>query len=245
MTVVSFSAAGKKSKTNLVILRYNGVFGPGQRRLQYGSNYFLKAAREEGEVKIWGSGRELRDLLYVKTRPLLWDMKNEPGQCHFEMWIGLMGNRVHVRNRLTCFRTDDTWELRPCHQELPAVYTIGDIGNLHTYVGERPWENDELTRISNSGPPWEYWDSPEHWAALVGDDMFGVGVYNEVCTLFVGGYHGPPGGGPNDDSTGYMSPLATKELGKSSIFEYEYDLVVGSLKEIREFAYAMNSKKSK
>lgn len=180
---------------------------------------------------------ESGDMLYVKTQPLLWDMKNEPGQCWFEMWVGLDGNHVSVRNRLTCFRSDNTWESKPCHQELPAVYTIGDLGNLYTYVGDTPWENGELTKIKNNGPPWEYWNTPEHWAALVDDKMFGVGVYNKVCDLFCGGYHGTPGGESTDGSTGYISPLLTVKLEKSSVFEYEYTLIIGSLQEIRDFAY--------
>ena len=47
--------------------------------------------------------------IYVKVQPLLWDMNNELAECHFESWITLDKNSVHVRNKLTCFRTDDRW----------------------------------------------------------------------------------------------------------------------------------------
>lgn len=50
----------------LLILRYNGVFGPGQKNIGYGLNYFIKSIKEDGVVKIWGNGKELRDSLYVK-----------------------------------------------------------------------------------------------------------------------------------------------------------------------------------
>ena len=50
----------------LLILRYNGVYGPGQVRIAYGPNFFIKGVLEENEVMLWGDGKELRDSLYVK-----------------------------------------------------------------------------------------------------------------------------------------------------------------------------------
>ncbi len=178
--------------------------------------------------------------IYVKTLPLLWDMNDETAECHLETWINLDGSSVHVRNRLTAFRTDDLWIVAPLHQELPAVYTIGDLYHLYTYVGGAPFTSADLTLIENSGPPWAHWGigvPTEKWAALVDETGWGLGVYNAVTQLFTGGFHGTPGGGPYDDSTGYISPLRTVALDKDTIFEYEYDLIVGTLRDIRTFVY--------
>jgi hypothetical protein len=175
--------------------------------------------------------------IYTKTQPLLWDMNNELAQCHMEMWLSLRGNTVHVKNKFTVFRTDNRWSDIPRHQELPAVYIIGDLYNLYTYTGNAPFTSAAPNKITNAGPPWAYWTTPEHWAALVDANNWGVGVYNGLSTYFVGGYNGAQGGGATSSSTGYISPLRTETIGKNAAYEYEYDLIVGTLTEIRSFAY--------
>jgi hypothetical protein len=180
--------------------------------------------------------------IYVKIIPLLWDMDNEAAECDFESWITLSENTVHVRNRLTCRRTDSKWNAVACHQELPAVYTIGDLDRLYTYEGPAPFTNAPLKQIANNGPPWAYWGGPntqEKWAAYVNTDNWGVGVYNPRTELFAGGFSGTPGGDTYSASTGYISPLCVVKLDKDTVYEYDYHLVLGSLDEIRAFAYRM------
>jgi len=174
---------------------------------------------------------------YTKCQPLLWDMRNEKAECHMEMWVTLEGRTVHVENRLTCFRTDNRWNLTQNHQELPAVYSIGNLYRLFTYLGNDPWSSESPNQIQNSGPPWEYWDCLEKWAALLDSNGFGIGIYNSSTTSYVGGFHDSPGGGPYDNSTGYFSPLRTESLGKNTVLSYEYDLIVGSIHDIRESVY--------
>ncbi|MDY8138105.1 T9SS type A sorting domain-containing protein [Aquimarina sp. 2201CG5-10] len=175
--------------------------------------------------------------LYVKNRPMLWDMNNSPCECYFETWVTFSGTAAHVKNKLTVFRTDNLWQTRPYHQELPALYTVGDLYKLYTYRGSAPWTNDGLSRINNSGPPWAYWNTNESWAALVNNNNWGVGIYNPISTYFVGGFSGSPGGGPYDNPTGYFSPLITKALSKNGTFQYEYDLILGNLNDIRTYVY--------
>ena len=179
-------------------------------------------------------------IIYAKTIPLLWDMNNESAECYFETWIALEENTVHIWNRLITIRTDAKWKVVSMHQELPAVYTIGDLYNLYTYDGSAPFTDAPLIQIQNSGPPWAYWGANaghEKWAALVDDTGWGVGVYNPTTEVFVGGFSGSPGGGTDDTSTGYIAPLRTELLDKDTIYEYECYLIVGTLAEIREFAY--------
>lgn len=179
--------------------------------------------------------------MYIKTMPLLWDMNGEYAECEFETWVTLIGTVIRVRNKITIDRKDSLWtEVIPKHQELPAVYSIADLNNLYTYKGDAPWTNGDLTRIQNSGPPWEYWETSENWAAFVNNSNWGLGVFNKTCALFVGGFHGSPGGGPTNNSTGYISPLETKALDKNSVYEYEYDLILGNLSDIRSHAYNMH-----
>lgn len=178
--------------------------------------------------------------IYTKTQPLLWDMNNELAQCYMEMMVTLNENTAHVSNKLTVFRTDDKWTAIPRHQELPAVYIIGDLNNLYTYKGTNPWTSEPAEKLVTTGPPWSYWTNPEHWAALLDSTKWGVGVYNGLSTYFIGGYSGSAGGGANSPSTGYMSPLRTETLEKNTVYQYEYDLILGTLDEIRSFAYQKN-----
>lgn len=179
-------------------------------------------------------------IVYVKCIPLLWDMNNEPAECFFETWITLEESTVRIRNRLVIHRTDTRWGIKPRHQELPAVYTIGDLNFLYTYAGTAPFTHAPITQISNNGPPWAYWgieERHENWAALVDGNGWGVGVYTPQTECFVGGFHGTPGGGTDDASTGYVAPLRTESFDKNTVYEYESCLIVGTLDEIRAIVY--------
>lgn len=184
--------------------------------------------------------------IYTKVQPLLWDMNNELAEAHYEMWITLDENRVHVRSKLTCFRTDDDWTVVARHQELPAVYTIGALGTLYTYEGAEPFTQAPLTVIPSNWAdhvnlgefPWTYWTASEKWAASVNEALWGVGVYYRDAELFLGGFAGLGTGGETADfETTYISPLRTIAFDNDSEFEYEYDLIVGSISDIRQFVY--------
>lgn len=188
-------------------------------------------------------------VIYTKTLPLLWDMNNESAQCLIEQWTRLDRNTVHVRCKLTCQRTDNRWSVVRAAQEIPAIYTNGWLPNLWTYVGGAPWTNAPMTKIVQSGPPWTYWGPTtarrgllEHWAANLDAKGWGLGVYCEAADLFAGGFAGKPGsGGEFSGNTSYIAPLAYAELEKNSVFEYEYDLILGTLEQIRSFAYQQHA----
>lgn len=188
------------------------------------------------------------EVAYTKTHPLLWDMNNEFGQCHLEQWTRLDDNKIHVRNKITTFRdADDPWTSQhQAPQELPAIYTTGNFACLYTYIGDRPWENQPLTRIINDkhdGFLWDGYTAAEYWAANVtstGPDAWGLGVFNTGTKKHNGGYTGNPhkrGGGPKDGPTAHIAPIGKRSIGRNDEWEYEYTLIVGTLDEIRQYAY--------
>jgi hypothetical protein len=186
-------------------------------------------------VLAWSNDGET---IYVKTRPLLWDMRGEACQCDFETWITLDRHTVRVRNRLTTFRTDNTWDLRTRVQELPALYGIGDLDHILTYTRSRPFGYDqELQWIGDTGMSWTTWNATEHWAACVNDQEFGFGVYSAPRTVFSGGHYGSSWGGAQDSPTCYLAPRDFVALGKASVYSYRYYLTVGTLDQIRQEAY--------
>ncbi|MCC6822125.1 MAG: hypothetical protein IT579_15450 [Verrucomicrobia subdivision 3 bacterium] len=177
--------------------------------------------------------------LYVKCRPMQWALNNVPGECTFESWITLNGNVVTVSNRLVNQRTDTTQQFTGRDQELPAVYTIGRLYRLFSYAGDAPFTGRALTNFPIVPPPWQSWRATESWAALVDTNGWGLGVYHPGAVRFLGGFAGPPGsGGPNNDPTGYISPLHTEILDYNIEYTYSYQLILGTLQAIRAWVYA-------
>jgi len=78
----------------------------------------------------------------------------------------------------------------------------------------------------------------EHWAALVDDNHWGLGVIHPGVVRFLGGSYGEPGtGGPAADSCGYVAPVRREILDHNIVYEYRYSLVLDSLANIRREAY--------
>lgn len=177
--------------------------------------------------------------IHVKSIPMQWALDNVPGECEFETDITLDGPTARVRCRLTNHRADKTHY--PAHdQELPAVYTIGKLYRLFTYQGDEPFQNRPSTQILNAGPPWSNWTASEHWAALIDDQGFGVGVIHPGVYTFVGGFHDTPGrGGPKDNPTGYIAPIRREILDHNLVYEYAYFVTLGTLEQIRGVATAL------
>jgi len=184
--------------------------------------------------------------LYVKCLPMQWPLDNEPGECTFEVWIKLEANTAHVRSRLNNFR-EDKKQYPGRSQELPAIYTNGPWYRLMTYDGDKPFTGGKLKQIKKTwssakdlenGSPWEHWQATENWAALVNDDLYGLGVWKSGTYNFVGGFFGVPGsGGPKEAPTGYISPLEREILDYNIVYTYDYTLIVGKLNEIRQYVY--------
>jgi hypothetical protein len=191
------------------------------------------------------TGREI----YVKCRPMQWALDNEPGDCIFECWYRLEENRVHVRSRITNTREDKT-QYPARTQELPAIYTNGPWYKLVTYQGERPFSGEPLTvlvdRDDGKGWPWRNFYAPEHWVALVDENDKGLGVYLPHACGFTGGFAGAPKGrgGEKDSQTGYMGPTIREILDHNIVYTYDYALVVGSVKDIRDFVYQREKNRS-
>lgn len=176
--------------------------------------------------------------IYVKCVPMQWPLDNVPGECTFECWFTLEGAAVHAHSRLNNARADHT-QYSGRGQELPAIYTNGPWYRLMTYRGDKPFSGDKLSRIEKTaGEFWSSWIATESWAALVDDHDFGLGVWEPGCCSFIGGFAGQPGaGGPHDNPTGYIAPTPRLILDWNIQHDYRYDLIVGSLPEIRKYVY--------
>ena len=185
--------------------------------------------------------------IYIKSQPMQWALKRTLAECTFETWITLHERTVQVRNRLTNTRSD-TKQYPAMDQELPALYTIGSLHKLMTYSGDAPFSDAKITEIPkkpllNGKPNWNSFRATEHWAALVNDDDFGLGIHHAGVVRFLGGFAGKEHrGGPNDDATGYLSPIRQEILDADIAYEYRYTLILDSLVNIRKYAIQQKPK---
>ena len=185
--------------------------------------------------------------LYVKCIPMHWPLDSVPGECVFESWIQLKGNAVEVQSRIVNNRSDTT-QYKARGQELPAVYTNTPWHRLVTYKGDKPFTHDTLSVIANHNFPgtpsiqWAHWQATENWAANVDENNCGLGIWNAEVQNFSGGYYGDSTfeGGSKDAGTGYISPVNIEVLDHNITYAYNYTLIVGSLKEIRDYVYKNN-----
>lgn len=189
--------------------------------------------------------------IYVRCIPMQWPLKNVAGDCEFECWFRLESNRVHARCRLTNKRADKT-QYGARNQELPAVYTNGSWYKLVSYQGDKPFTGADTKVLVDKGDgkgwPWRNFYSPEHWVALLDVDNKGLGLYLPGACGFTGGFAGGDRnkghGGPQSGQTGYMSVTIPEILDHDIVYTYEYTLIVGSLKEIRDYVYACEKDRS-
>lgn len=176
--------------------------------------------------------------LYVRLIPMQWPLKNVPGKCECEVWLTLDGPVVRARCRLLNHRDDHT-QYPARNQELPAVYVNAPYWRLFTYRGDEPFTGGALSQIHarlDRDGHWASWTATENWAALVNDSDWGLGVWNPETPAFSGGFFGSHGlGGPKDDPTGYLGPNRTEILDHNIVYDYHYELILGTVEQIRAY----------
>ncbi|MFD2570152.1 hypothetical protein ACFSUS_05860 [Spirosoma soli] len=174
--------------------------------------------------------------LYVKTIPLIWPLFDEPADCVMEHWIELQGNSVHVRCRVNVNRLDTT-QYSARGQETPCVYLNGPYYRYVLYDGSQPFTNAPVTETTDRENTNRY--GTENWVAILNEQGRGVGLYRpNVYRYKTIGFGTPKVGTEADGSSGYMSNDDYLVIDHNGQYEYDYYLIVGSLSDIRQFAYS-------
>ncbi|MBJ7326406.1 MAG: hypothetical protein JHC52_03570 [Chthoniobacterales bacterium] len=176
--------------------------------------------------------------LYVKSRPKQWALSNYDADCVVEQWITLSGSVATVQNRLINARSD-TNQYQAMSQELPALYTWSKLTELWTYSGTQPFTGGALTKIVNTQPNWAYFRSTEGWAAYTASSgtKQGVGVFLPGNCSFVGGFAGTLNSGTQASAnTGYIAPIRYEVIDHNIVYDFTYQLMLGTLSDIRKWA---------
>jgi hypothetical protein len=175
-----------------------------------------------------GSGK-----IYVKTRPVLWDMNGEFADAYMETWIELKGQDVVYHGKLTRFHGVDAWGESEHSQELPAIYLHSDFKHFYSYTGHDAWKYQFNTMPSER--MWESWLTHESWVACVDDNLWGFSVHFPGVATFKGGYYHI-----NDDpidSTAYVSPRLILSIPRGTSFEYRVFFSLGRLNDLMHRVY--------
>jgi hypothetical protein len=164
-------------------------------------------------------------------------------ECSMQTWVTLHGNAAVVRNRLTSFRSDAT-QYAPGWQELPALYTIAPLYRIVTYDGSGPYTHAPTHDLTGQAAQFSFFTprhvgmlASEHWEAALGDNGFGVGLFEPDELRFIAISSGYDSGYPGYPS-GYISAVRQEILDANVVYNYTYTLIVGSLRQIRAYAYA-------
>ena len=164
-----------------------------------------------------------KDKAYVKSVGVHWASGEVLSDCVFEEYSG---NAEHPAR----------------HQELPAFFANGGMTDLYFYDGKKPWTNDtpkvrkDLKEVRN-----EYAKPTENWAAYIGADGRGIGLYFPASDEITYYRCEHPDKGETGVACSYFAPISTLSIKPGFTFEYEIFVKIGTLKEIREKFYSLHS----
>lgn len=180
------------------------------------------------------------NLLHTKTIPKQFAFYNEPGEATIEHWIRLEGNVVKVHVKVVLSRADQTqYEAR--QQEFPCVYLTGDYHNMWLYKDGSPYTNGSLALERIQPPQTTIFGDvfpTEPWMASTNDNGYGVGLYVPGNYEFKRGYFGADLGGDETSTVAsYIAATNKVVFDHNLVHEWDYELVLGHLSEIRSYVY--------
>ncbi len=198
---------------------------------------------------VLGYGRT-NEMLYAKTRGLQWGFNNEPGDYVVEQWIRLEGNVVKRHIRITGNRPDQTRYADTRQQELPCTYTNSAYYQYYVVQGT-PYTNAPLVNV-NTIPnlagtgkrldqhragvtgPYDI-DASEPWIVAVRpSNNRGIALHTPFSHEFKVGLFNEIGFGPAESSNaGYIANGVSLLLDRNGVYEFDVNMVVGTLDEIR------------
>ena len=177
------------------------------------------------------------NLLYVKTIPKHFHLKNYPGEANIEHWIRIQGNVVKVHVKMTMFRSDKT-QYQARDQEFPCMYLNGPYHHLWGYSGTDPFTLGQLAHLT---PPMDFanFQVTEPWMAATDANGFGAGLYTPNNFFWRKGYFGKDYTGDEFyQDASYIAAVPFEQMDHNSVSEFDYELVVGHINDIRSYIYS-------
>ncbi|MCY7356294.1 MAG: hypothetical protein LH609_02275 [Rudanella sp.] len=177
------------------------------------------------------------NLLYVKTMGIQFALNNVSSEVTIEHWVRLIGNVVKVHAKIVLNRPDKT-QYQARTQEFPCLYVNGVYNTIHAYQGSNPYANEPITKLS---PPIEMaYLRPvtEPWMAATDKNGFGIGLFVPYNYQWTKAFFGDQlNGGEFDNTAGYVANTRFEVLDHNLVHEWDYDIVVGNINDIRKYVY--------
>ncbi|WP_309715146.1 hypothetical protein [Armatimonas sp.] len=164
--------------------------------------------------------KQTKTTLYAKSIGRNWAGCTDLPEAIFEQWITLKGDVAQVKYRLSY---SGTHSHASRHHEIPAVFLEPDLDTL--VIG------GEEAKRSKPGWPNESRKLPEHWAAYVDKNDFGVGAKVPLADSLTCYRFGD--GKPEHGSCSYFAPLTKFAITPGMVFTYDLYLTCGTLTQIR------------
>lgn len=175
--------------------------------------------------------------LYVKTIGKQFALNNVPGEATMEHWISLSGNVVKVHARIELRRSDRT-QYQARTQEFPCMYLNGTYNNIYTYQGNNPYSNGTMTKLTPPIPMEYLRPVTEPWMAATDKNGFGVGLFAPYNYQWTKAFFGDDlAGGEFSSSSAYVANTRFEQLDHNIVHEWDYELVVGNINDIRNYVY--------
>ncbi len=166
---------------------------------------------------------------FVKTVPRHWASGQLLTECNMTQSIELEGPVLKIHYGFE-YWGDELHQ--PRHQETPAVFAIEELDTFVTYDGEEPW-TDQPLKIWKPSWPNEYTNISENWAAYVGKDGRGIGIFVPGVVLATC-YRFPGKGFFKIKKVSYVAPLQTFGLYPGLSISYDVYITTGNVEEIRK-----------
>lgn len=115
----------------LAILRATMLYGAEDSHNAYGPNRFLRQAREEGRITLFGAGEELRDALAVEDAAgLVWQVARHRSHGILNLASGRSISHAEMAKRVAaCFATPIRLDSAP--RQVPITHRQFDVSALH------------------------------------------------------------------------------------------------------------------
>lgn len=122
------------------------------------------------------------------------------------------------------------------------MYANAAFHRVVSYTGGRPFTGGPVGEVpkATGKHPWAFWHGTENWSALLDANDQGLGLVTPGRVFFTGGFSGKPGLSDTfANATGYLAGQGEEILDHNITYDFRYELVVGSLKDIRARAVAV------
>lgn len=117
------------------------------------------------------------------------------------------------------------------------MYLNGPYFQKISYTGSQPYTNAAVTQLTNEELTACY--ATENWTALLDKAGRGIGLFVPSQYRFATAFFGKTGvGSEYDDNTAYATAAPLIQMDYNGVYDYEYDLIVGNITDIRQFVYA-------